>query len=108
MNGKIGRVDVSEPTSISSGIAVRYALAVFELAQNQDQLDKLESDIKNFKVPETINFFPINYDTGKMTGFDNPKSVIEAFKEENFSDIALKNLNLRKKRGKFDIFTRFY
>ena len=29
----------------------------------------------------------------KMTGFDNPKSVIEAFKEENFSDIALKNLN---------------
>ena len=65
-------------------------------------------DIKNFKVPETINFFPINYDTGKMTGFDNPKSVIEAFKEENFSDIALKNLNLRKKRDKFDIFTRFY
>ena len=65
-------------------------------------------DIKNFKAPETINFFPINYDTGKMTGFDNPKSIIEAFKEENFSDIALKNLNLRKKRDKFDIFTRFY
>ena len=65
-------------------------------------------DIKNFKVPETINFFPIIYDTGKMTDFDNPKSVIEAFKEENFSDIALKNLNLRKKRDKFDIFTRFY
>ena len=44
-NGKIGRVDVSEPASISSGIAVRYAQAVFEIAQNQDQLDKLESDI---------------------------------------------------------------
>ena len=65
-------------------------------------------DIKNFKVPETINFFPINYDTGKITGFNNPKSVIEAFKEENFSDITLKNLSLRKKRDKFDIFTRFY
>ena len=65
-------------------------------------------DIKNFKVPETINFFPINYDTGKITGFNNPKSVIEAFKEENFSDITLKNLSLRKKSDKFDIFTRFY
>ena len=40
---------MAEPASISSGIAVRYAQAVFELAQNQDQLDKLESDIKNFK-----------------------------------------------------------
>ncbi len=65
-------------------------------------------DIKNFKVPETINFFPINYDTGKRTRFDNPKSIIEAFKEENFSDITLKNLSLGKKRDKFDIFTRFY
>ena len=65
-------------------------------------------DIKNFKAPETINFFPINYDTGKMTGFDNSKSIIEAFKEENFSEITLKNLNLRKKRDKFDIFNRFY
>ena len=65
-------------------------------------------DIKNFKVPETINFFPVNYDTGKKARFDNPKSIIEAFKEENFSDIASKNLNLGKKRDKFDVFTRFY
>ncbi len=65
-------------------------------------------DIKNFKVPETINFFPVNYDTGKKAGFNNPKSIIEAFKEENFSDIRSKNLNLGKKRDKFDIFTRFY
>ena len=43
-----------------------------------------------------------------MTGFNNYKSIIEAFKEENFTDITLKNLNLRKKRDKFDIFTRFY
>ena len=64
--------------------------------------------IKNFKVPETINFFPVNYDTGKKARFDNPKSIIEAFKEENFSDIASKNLNLGKKRDKFDVFTRFY
>jgi len=46
-SGKIGRVDVSEPTSISSGIAVRYAQAVFELVQDQGRLDKLESDTQN-------------------------------------------------------------
>ena len=40
---------MSEPTSISSGIAVRYAQAVFDLAQNQDQLDKLECDIQDLK-----------------------------------------------------------
>ena len=38
---------MSEPTSISSGIAVRYAQAVFELVQDQGRLDKLESDTQN-------------------------------------------------------------
>ena len=42
---KIGRVDVSEPASISSGIAARYAQAVFELAKDQKAIDKLETDI---------------------------------------------------------------
>ena len=45
-NGKIGRVDVSEPASISSGIAVRYAQAVFELVQDEGRLDELETDIQ--------------------------------------------------------------
>ena len=43
---------MSEPASISSGIAVRYAQAVFELAQNQDELDKLESDTR--KLTEAL------------------------------------------------------
>jgi F-type H+-transporting ATPase subunit delta len=38
-------VDVSEPASISKGIADRYATAVFELAQADNQLDTLEADI---------------------------------------------------------------
>jgi F-type H+-transporting ATPase subunit delta len=37
---------VSEPASISSGIAARYAQAVFELVQDQGRLDKLENDIQ--------------------------------------------------------------
>jgi len=38
-------VDVSEPASISTGIAARYATAMFELAAEQKALDALESDV---------------------------------------------------------------
>ena len=41
----IGRVDVSEPASISSGIADRYATAIFELARDAGSLDRLESNL---------------------------------------------------------------
>ncbi len=40
-----GRVDVSEPASISTGIAARYATAVFELAKDGKALTALEADI---------------------------------------------------------------
>jgi len=36
---------VSEPASISAGIAGRYAAAVFSLAQEDDQLQALENDV---------------------------------------------------------------
>ena len=42
---KIGRVDVSEPASISSGIAQRYATAVFDLAKEGKALKALEADV---------------------------------------------------------------
>jgi len=38
-------VDVSEPASISTGIAGRYAAAVFSLAQENNALSALETDI---------------------------------------------------------------
>ena len=41
----IGRVDVSEPASISTGIAARYATAIFELAREGKALDKLEANL---------------------------------------------------------------
>jgi F-type H+-transporting ATPase subunit delta len=41
----IGRVDVSEPASISTGIAARYATAIFELAKEDNALTSLEGDI---------------------------------------------------------------
>ena len=39
-----GRVDVSEPASISSGIAARYATAIFDIAKENNSVGKLESD----------------------------------------------------------------
>ncbi|WP_372833547.1 F0F1 ATP synthase subunit delta [Puniceibacterium confluentis] len=38
-------MDVSDSASISSGIASRYAKAVFEIAQENQDLDKLESNL---------------------------------------------------------------
>lgn len=43
----IGRVDVSEPASISAGIAARYATAIFGIAQDNKNLDGLESSIND-------------------------------------------------------------
>ena len=42
---KIGRVDVSEPASISAGIADRYASAIFEIAKEESNLDSLETSV---------------------------------------------------------------
>ncbi len=67
-----------------------------------------KEEMKSFKVPETINFFSINYDNGEFMGFREAKSITEAFKEENAEEIKLKNLNLGKKHDKFKKFTRFY
>jgi len=41
----IERADVSETASISSGIAARYATAIFELARDSKSLKALESDV---------------------------------------------------------------
>ena len=67
-----------------------------------------KEEMKNFQAPETINFFPINYNTGENTSFNDPKSIIEAFKENNSDEIKLKNLNLGKKHDKYNVFRRFY
>jgi len=40
-------VDVSESASISSGIAQRYATAIFEIAKENKRLDKLETNLSD-------------------------------------------------------------
>ncbi|GAA6199354.1 F0F1 ATP synthase subunit delta [Aquicoccus sp. SU-CL01552] len=43
----VGRVDVSEPASISAGIAERYATAIFEIAKENNDLAGLESGLND-------------------------------------------------------------
>ena len=46
----IGRVDVSEPASISAGIAARYATAIFEIAEENKALNGLETSINDLQA----------------------------------------------------------
>nr|WP_300976003.1 F0F1 ATP synthase subunit delta [Yoonia sp.] len=45
MGQDIGRVDVSETAGISTGIAARYATAVFDLAKEGKDIKALETDV---------------------------------------------------------------
>jgi len=47
---KLERVDVSEPASISTGIAARYATAIFELAKEGSALTALEADLDTLET----------------------------------------------------------
>ena len=46
----IGRVDVSESASVSSGIAERYATAVFEIVKENKNLPKLEANLDDLSA----------------------------------------------------------
>ncbi|TNF20299.1 MAG: F0F1 ATP synthase subunit delta [Rhodobacteraceae bacterium] len=46
----VGRVDVSEPASISSGIAERYATAVFEIAHENGKIAELEGNLDDLSA----------------------------------------------------------
>ena len=41
----IGRVHVSSSTSLTSGVAGRYATALFEIARDDEVLEKVEADV---------------------------------------------------------------
>lgn len=46
----IGRVDVSEPASISAGIAERYASAIFEIAKEETNIEGLETSVDDLSA----------------------------------------------------------
>ena len=65
-------------------------------------------DMKAFKVPENIYFFPIDYDTGESSNFSNAKAIYEPFKEKTLAEIKKKNMNLGKDFDEFTKFRKFY
>ena len=67
-----------------------------------------KEEMKAFKVPSNIYFFPVDYNTGKGLNFGNSKAIIEAFKEGSLDEIKSKNLNLGQNYDKFNKFRRFY
>ena len=67
-----------------------------------------KEDMKPFKIPENIYFFPVDYDTGEITSFSEAKAISESFKENSLKEINLKNLGLGKNYDKFKKFKRFY
>ncbi len=67
-----------------------------------------KEDMKPFKIPADIYFFPVDYNTGKGLNFGNSKAIIEAFKESSVEEIKSKNLNLGQNYDKLSKFRRFY
>ncbi len=67
-----------------------------------------KEDIKPFKSPSNIYFFPVDYKTGEDVSFTNKKAIIEAFKEKTVQDIKFKNLSIGENYGKYNKFRRFY
>ena len=67
-----------------------------------------KEDIKPFKAPSGIYFYPVDYDTGEISDFSDKKSITEGFKESNSEKIRFNNLNLGKNYGKSLKFKGFY
>ena len=56
-----------------------------------------KEDIKPFKSPSNIYFFPVDYKNGKDVNFTNKKAIIEAFKEKTVQDIKVKKFKYWRK-----------
>ena len=65
-------------------------------------------EMKPFKIPDNVYFFPVNYDSGKISNFSEKKAISEPFKEKSLSEIKLKNLGLGKSYDKLNKYRRFY
>ena len=67
-----------------------------------------KEEFKAFNIPNGIYFAPINYDTGKEELFNNPKSIVEAFKLKDINNFKNNNLDTIKNYDKLIKFRQFY
>lgn len=91
----IGRVDVSEPVSISTGIAARYATAVFELAKEGKKLKALETDVDTLDtaLAESADFRDL-IASPLYSREQQASAVVAIAKKMKLSPVMTKTLNL--------------
>tara|TARA_B100001996_G_scaffold370176_1_gene344307 strand:- start:1157 stop:3505 length:2349 start_codon:yes stop_codon:yes gene_type:complete len=67
-----------------------------------------KDDFKEFSIPNTIYFAPINYNSGEFEDFENSKAIIEAFKQRDINNMKNNSLDSKSNYGKLVKFRQFY
>ena len=67
-----------------------------------------KEDFKEFSIPNTIYFAPINYNSGEFEDFENSKAIIEAFKQRDINNMKNNSLDSKSNYGKLVKFRQFY
>ena len=99
-------IGYDEPRSLGKNeTGSKAALPIFK---NFIEKALFKEDMKPFKSPPNINFYPVDYKTGKSSNFSNKKAIIEAFKQKTKKEIDTNNLSIIGNYDKFNKFRRFY
>ena len=99
-------IGYDEPRSLGKNeTGSKAALPIFK---NFIEKALFKEDMKPFKSPPNINFYPVDYKTGKSSNFSNKKAIIEAFKQKTTKEIDTNNLSIIGNYDKFSKFRRFY
>ena len=67
-----------------------------------------KEDFKPFKAPKEIFFTAVNYNTGEKENFNNPNSIIEAFKLSDIKKLRNNNFNKNTNYDSLIKFRQFY
>ena len=97
----IGRVDVSEPASISTSIADRYASAVFDLAKDGKKLKALETDVDALGAALDDSSDFVDLISSPIYGRDAQGAAITAIaKKMELSPVVSNTLALMAQKGR--------
>jgi penicillin-binding protein 1A len=67
-----------------------------------------KEDFKPFKIPQTIFFSAVNYDTGEKENLGNNNAIIESFKDSDINKLQNNNLEINSNYDKLIKFRQFY
>ena len=86
---------MSEPASISAGIAARYATAIFEIAQENKNLDSLETSINDLATAlgESAELRSL-IESPLVSRSDQESAIAAIAKKMNLNEVLAKSLSL--------------